>query len=186
VADEVTTAVRCDGPYHIIGPQELTAPVAPAVPPALVTDPGALALLIYASGTTGRPRGVMLDHANISATAQIIIGWFEMTADTRSLLVLPAFHVNGIMASVMSPLLAGGSAFLAERFNAAGFWATVERARPIFFSAVPTIYAMLTSRPGTQPGLAARAGLEPRGPQPGVPACAHRRAARRAAPADAP
>ncbi len=104
-----------------------------------LTDPGALALLIYTSGTTGRPKGVMLDHANISATAELIVGWFEMTADTRSLLVLPLFHVNGIMVSVVSPLLAGGSTFIAERFHAASFWATVEQVRPTFFSAVPTI-----------------------------------------------
>ena len=81
----------------------------------------------------------MLDHANISATAELIVGWFEMTADTRSLLVLPLFHVNGIMVSVVSPLLAGGSTFIAERFHAASFWATVEQVRPTFFSAVPTI-----------------------------------------------
>src|SRR6202158_542159 len=118
--------------------------------PALVSD-DALALLIYTSGTTGRPKGVMLDHANISATAELIISWFEMTPETRCLLVLPLFHVNGIMVSVVSPLLAGGSAFIAERFHAASFWATVERVRPTFFSAVPTIYALLASRPGAPP-----------------------------------
>ena len=93
----------------------------------------------------------MLDHANISATAELIVGWFEMTADTRCLLVLPLFHVNGIMVSVVSPLLAGGSTFIAERFHAASFWATVERVSPTFFSAAPTIYALLASRPGAPP-----------------------------------
>ena len=151
VADDPGAALLTDGPYRIIGLDEVTAPPRPAAPPALVTDPEALALLIYTSGTTGRPKGVMLDHANVSATARIIIDWFEMTAGTRSLLVLPLFHVNGIMVSVVSPLLAGGSAVIAERFQAATFWTTVEQARPTFFSAVPTIYAMLTSRPGAPP-----------------------------------
>jgi long-chain acyl-CoA synthetase len=73
-----------------------------------------------------------------------------MADETRSLLVLPLFHVNGIMVSVVSPLLAGGSAFIAPRFDAATFWGTVERARPTFFSAVPTIYSLLVSRPGGQ------------------------------------
>ncbi len=123
VADGTGAAMLRDGPYRIIGLDEVTAPPRPAAPPALVTDPEALALLIYTSGTTG----------------------------TRSLLVLPLFHVNGIMVSVVSPLLAGGSAVIAERFQAATFWATVEQARPTFFSAVPTIYAMLTSRPGAPP-----------------------------------
>ena len=151
VADDAAAAVLGDGPYRIIGLEEVTAAVSPPAPPALVDDPGALALLIYTSGTTGRPKGVMLDHANISATAELIAGWFEMTAETRCLLVLPLFHVNGIMVSVVSPLLAGGSTFIAERFHAASFWATVEQVRPTFFSAVPTIYALLASRPGARP-----------------------------------
>ena len=151
VADEAAAAMLRDGPYRIIGLTEVTAPPPPAAPPGLVTDPGALALLIYTSGTTGLPKGVRLDHANISATAEIIVRWFEMTGDTRSLLVLPLFHVNGIMVSVVSPLLAGGSTFIAERFHAASFWATVEQVRPTFFSAVPTIYALLVSRPGARP-----------------------------------
>jgi acyl-CoA synthetase (AMP-forming)/AMP-acid ligase II len=151
VADDAAAAVLGDGPYRIIGLDEVTDPVSPPQPPALVTDPAALALLIYTSGTTGRPKGVMLDHANISATAALIAGWFEMTGDTRCLLVLPLFHVNGIMVSVVSPLLAGGSTFIAERFHAASFWATIEQVRPTFFSAVPTIYALLVSRPGAQP-----------------------------------
>jgi acyl-CoA synthetase (AMP-forming)/AMP-acid ligase II len=151
VTDGTGAAMLRDGPYRIVGLDEVAAAPRPAVPPALVTDPEALALLIYTSGTTGRPKGVMLDHANISATAKLIIDWFEMTAGTRSLLVLPLFHVNGIMVSVVSPLLAGGSAVIAERFHAATFWSTVEQARPTFFSAVPTIYALLVSRPGAPP-----------------------------------
>jgi len=149
VADDAAAATLRDGPRRVIRLDEVTAPPRRAAPPALVRDPEALALLIYTSGTTGRPKGVMLDHANVSATARIIIDWFEMTASTRSLLVLPLFHVNGIMVSVVSPLLAGGSAFIAERFHAASFWATVEQVRP--FSAVPTIYALLVSRPGAPP-----------------------------------
>ena len=113
-------------------------------------EPGTPALLIYTSGTTGRPKGVILDHGNVRATAELIVAWFEMTEETRSLLVLPLFHVNGIMVSVVSPLLAGGSTFIAERFDAATFWATVGQARPTFFSAVPTICALLVSRPGEQ------------------------------------
>jgi long-chain acyl-CoA synthetase len=151
VADGAGAAMLRGGAHRIVGLDAIRDPVTPPTPPPLVTDPSALALLIYTSGTTGRPKGVRLDHANISATAELIVDWFEMTADTRSLLVLPLFHVNGIMVSVVSPLLAGGSAFIAERFHAASFWATVEQVRPTFFSAVPTIYALLVSRPGAQP-----------------------------------
>jgi long-chain acyl-CoA synthetase len=107
VADDTAAANLGDGPYRVIGLTEVTTPVPPEEPPALNTDPAALALLIYTSGTTGRPKGVMLDHANISATAELIIGWFEMTPETRCLLVLPLFHVNGIMVSVVSQPVSG-------------------------------------------------------------------------------
>ena len=111
------------------------------------TEPNELALMIYTGGTTGRPKGVMLDHANLVATTAMIVDWFEMTAADRCLLVLPLFHVNGIMVSVVSPLVAGGSTVIAPRFDPKTFWDLVERVRPTFFSAVPTIYAMLTGLP---------------------------------------
>ncbi len=111
------------------------------------TEPDELALMVYTGGTTGRPKGVMLDHANLAATAAMIVDWFEMTAADRCLLVLPLFHVNGIMVSVVSPLVAGGSTVIAPRFDPKTFWDLVERVRPTFFSAVPTIYAMLTGLP---------------------------------------
>jgi long-chain acyl-CoA synthetase len=150
VADGASAAKLEGGGYWIIPVEDVAAPARPQQPVPVQAEPGAAALLIYTSGTTGRPKGVVLDHGNIQATAELIVTWFEMTADTRSLLVLPLFHVNGIMVSVVSPLLAGGSTFIAERFDAATFWATVERVRPTFFSAVPTIYALLVSRPGEQ------------------------------------
>jgi non-ribosomal peptide synthetase component F len=151
VADEASTPRLRDSGLRIIAVSEVTSPVPPAVPPPLSEDPGAPALLIYTSGTTGQPKGVILDHANISATARLVADWFEMTGDTRSLLVLPLFHVDGILVSVVSPLLAGGSAVIGQRFDAATFWAAVARERPSFFSAVPTIYTRLAGLPAGLP-----------------------------------
>ena len=68
----------------------------------------ALALLIYTSGTTGRPKGVMLDHANLNAMCAMVIETFSLGGTDHSLLILPLFHVNGIVAGTLSPLLAGG------------------------------------------------------------------------------
>jgi long-chain acyl-CoA synthetase len=148
VADGASAAKLGNGP--IIDVSILTAVGTADIPPD-VSTPDGLALLIYTSGTTGRPKGVMLDHANVRATAELVLRWFDMDTDTRCLLVLPLFHVNGIMISVVSPLLAGGSTFVAERFDTDTFWATVERVRPTFFSAVPAIYSRLVSRAGPQP-----------------------------------
>ena len=102
-----------------------------------------IALVIYTSGTTGRPKGVLLDHANLAAMSSSLIEHFELTGADRSLLVLPLFHVNGLVVSVLSPLRAGGDVVVAPRFSIDTFWDAVAEHRPTFFSAVPTIYSML-------------------------------------------
>jgi len=106
-----------------------------------------VALLIYTSGTTGRPKGVELTHSNIMAMAQSMIEAMQLSADSHSLLILPLFHVNGIVVSVLSPLLAGGRATVAGRFNPGTFFDIVEQVQPTYFSAVPAIYAMLATLP---------------------------------------
>ena len=117
--------------------------------PTGTTDPSedALALLIYTSGTTGRPKGVELTHGNLSAMAKSLVAWTKMDAQAHSLLILPLFHVNGIVIGVLSPLLAGGQATVAGRFRPTTFFDLVETVRPTYFSAVPAIYAMLVALP---------------------------------------
>lgn len=112
-----------------------------------VEDPAALALLIYTSGTTGVPKGVMLDHANLDAMTTMGRDALKVGPDDRCLLILPLFHVNGIVVSVLTPLRAGASVVIADRFNPQTFFGTIERERPTFFSAVPTIYSMLAALP---------------------------------------
>jgi long-chain acyl-CoA synthetase len=112
--------------------------------------PESLALLIYTSGTTGRPKGVMLDHANIAAMCEMTRAGLGITAVDHSLLILPLFHVNGIVVGTLTPLLAGGHVTVAGRFSPKTFVGLVERIRPTYFSAVPAIYAMLTSMPEAQ------------------------------------
>jgi acyl-CoA synthetase (AMP-forming)/AMP-acid ligase II len=109
----------------------------------------ALALLIYTSGTTGRPKGVMLDHANLGAMCNGVIDAFRLTAADHSLLILPLFHVNGIVVGTLSPLLAGGRTTVAGRFRPKSFFDRIEQSRPTYFSAVPTIYTMLCGLPAS-------------------------------------
>jgi acyl-CoA synthetase (AMP-forming)/AMP-acid ligase II len=114
---------------------------------APLLDPATLALLIYTSGTTGVPKGVMLDHANIDAMVEMGRQALEVGRADRCLLILPLFHVNGIVVSVLMPLLVGASVVIAGRFDPRTFFDLVERERPTFFSAVPTIYSMLAALP---------------------------------------
>ncbi len=92
----------------------------------------ALALLIYTSGTTGRPKGVMLDHANLNAMCGAVIDGFMMTPGDHSLLILPLFHVNGIVVGTLSPLLAGGRATIAGRFKVDTFFDRIEQTRATY------------------------------------------------------
>ncbi|MGO9975169.1 MAG: class I adenylate-forming enzyme family protein [Solirubrobacteraceae bacterium] len=147
VADDASLSKVEGGVARVCAVDELLRQDAATDAPPPKTDPDELALVVYTGGTTGRPKGVMLDHANLVAMAAMVVEWFEMTAADRCLLVLPLFHVNGIMVSVISPLVAGGSTVIAPRFDPNTFWGLVERVRPTFFSAVPTIYAMLTRLP---------------------------------------
>ncbi|MFF9776288.1 class I adenylate-forming enzyme family protein [Streptomyces sp. NPDC013978] len=139
------TAVLAVGELREGGATEPTAEPDEAPLP----DPSALALLIYTSGTTGVPKGVMLDHANIDAMADMGRRALEVGPADRCLLILPLFHVNGIVVSTLIPLLAGASVAIADRFRPETFFDVVERERPTFFSAVPTIYTMLAALPDT-------------------------------------
>ena len=108
--------------------------------------PEDFALIIYTSGTTGRPKGVLLDHANLTSMTDSLIQALALTGNDVSLLVLPLFHVNGLAVSVLSTMRAGGSVVIAPKFSIESFWDLVEQHRPTFFSAVPTIYALLETR----------------------------------------
>ena len=72
---------------------------------------------------------------------------WSSSARDRCLLILPLFHVNGLMVSVVSVLRAGGSTVIARQFAPDSFWHQIEEHRPTFFSAVPTICQKLTSLP---------------------------------------
>ena len=118
-----------DSTVHV---SELTSHPVRDDAPAHVCD-DALALLIYTSGTAGRPKGVMLDHANLDAMCAMVIRAFQLSSDDHSLLILPLFHVNGIVVSTLSPLLAGGRATIAGRFSPATFFDRLERSRATYF-----------------------------------------------------
>ena len=70
-----------------------------------------------------------------------------MTSDDHCLLVLPLFHVNAICISFLMPMSVGGQLTVLERFQPLAFLAAVEKHRPTYFSAVPTIYSYLVSQP---------------------------------------
>jgi long-chain acyl-CoA synthetase len=117
----------------------------PVEPVAVTGDD--LALLIYTSGSTGHPKGVMLDHAHAEAMSRSMAEHLRLTHDDHCMLILPLFHVNAIMVSALATMRSGGQLSVVGQFSARQFFEQVERLRPTYFSAVPTIYAVLAALP---------------------------------------
>jgi acyl-CoA synthetase (AMP-forming)/AMP-acid ligase II len=89
----------------------------------------------------------MLDHANAEAMSSIMAKHLSLTQADHCLLVLPLFHVNAIMVSALASFRSGGQLSIVGSFSASRFFEQIERLRPTYFSAVPTIYALLASLP---------------------------------------
>jgi malonyl-CoA/methylmalonyl-CoA synthetase len=101
------------------------------------------AMMVYTSGTTGKPKGVVTTHANIRAQIECLVDAWEWTAEDRTLLVLPLHHVHGIVNVVACALWAGAGCRMLPRFDAEETWARIELGRLSVFMAVPTIYGRL-------------------------------------------
>lgn len=115
---------------------------APLEPRADV-DPEDEALVVYTSGTTGPPKGVVLTQQNLLADADAIARWHGFDRDTRLLCVLPTHHVNGLVVTLVTPFLVGGSVVLCRRFRTRDFWPRVAREGVHVVSVVPTLLAFL-------------------------------------------
>ena len=105
-----------------------------------------VALFLHTSGTTSRPKGVPLTHANLTTSAHNIGQWYRLVPSDVSLCVMPHFHVHGLIFSTLSVLAAGGSVIVPEKFSASAFWPTVHEYAVTIVSAVPTIYRTLMLR----------------------------------------
>lgn len=110
-----------------------------------VTGPAAStrAMILYTSGTTSRPKGVVTTHGNITAQIESLVDAWEWTPDDRTLLVLPLHHVHGIINVVSSALWSGATLETLPKFDAEAAWARLASGELTVFSAVPTIYHRL-------------------------------------------
>lgn len=101
------------------------------------------ALLVYTSGTTGAPKGVVLSQYNLLVDAQGISQWHAITGNQRLMCVLPIHHVNGIVVTLITPLLVGASTVLNHRFSVNHFWERIARDKVHVVSVVPTLLQFL-------------------------------------------
>lgn len=108
--------------------------------------PNDIALMLHTSGTTGRPKGVPLSHKNILRTMYNIHNTYELTPDDCAYLVMPLFHVHGLIGVLLSSLHAGASVIVAPAFSVSKFWTDLNNFAASWYSAVPTIHQMLLNR----------------------------------------
>ena len=105
------------------------------------------ALVVYTSGSTGRPKGAMLGHSQLDAMSAAMEERMRTDSTDHCMLVLPLFHVNAILVSILTPLRCGAQVTLVERFAPQPFLEIIEQHRPTYFSSVPTILSHLADLP---------------------------------------
>ncbi len=132
-ADAERVAAQCEGVEEIVvcGPASagrplLDALMAEAGPPVLPADisPTDDAAILYTSGTTARPKGVQVTHANYIYAGETVAKAIRLAPTDRHLAVLPLFHGNAQYYSTMSTLVSGASMVLGARFSASRYFAT--------------------------------------------------------------
>lgn len=104
-------------------------------------------LLVYTSGTSGRPKGAVLTQAAVEANAYHAMALFGLTAADHVLTVLPMFHVGGLCIQTLPALRAGARLTLHPRFDPDAFFDAVARDRPSLSLLVPTVMRALVRHP---------------------------------------
>lgn len=102
-----------------------------------------VALVLHTSGTTGRPKAVPLTHKNLTTTMYNIQATYELAPEDRTMLVMPLFHVHGLLAGFLAPLRSGGTVVVPPRFSASEFWKDFIKYKANWYTAVPTIHQIL-------------------------------------------
>ena len=100
-------------------------------------------MILYTSGTTSRPKGVVTTHANITAQILSLVEAWEWSADDRTMLCLPLHHVHGIVNVVSCALWSGAACEMLPRFDANAVWERIFGGSLSLFLAVPTVYVKL-------------------------------------------
>ena len=112
--------------------------------------PTDIALVLFTSGTTGKPKMVPLSHGNLLASAHAVAETLALTPSDRSLAVMPLFHIHGLVAALLAPLYSGGSVVCPPGFHAIDFFGWLTVFRPTWFSAVPSMHRALLARADSQ------------------------------------
>ena len=106
------------------------------------------AVIIYTSGTTGNPKGVILSHLNMLSDSKCVSEWFHFDTKTRTLCILPLYHNNGQIPTLLAPLYQGGSTVIVQgKVSLLSFWDLVNKYDVTCTSVMASILSMLLSIP---------------------------------------
>lgn len=102
-----------------------------------------VALILYTSGTTGKPKGAMLTHKNIYLNAQDVADYLSINGNDRVVAALPMFHVFCLTVSLNAPLMNGGTILIEPKFSPSSIFELIQNRQATIFAGVPTMYNFL-------------------------------------------
>ncbi|PKU63049.1 oxalate--CoA ligase [Dendrobium catenatum] len=141
---DASSVVQIDGlPGTAVVTDDYPSPVS-----TIANETSDVALFLHTSGTTSRPKGVPLTQQNLAASVKNIRSVYRITETDSTLIVLPLFHVHGLLAGLLSSLTAGAAVALPAvgRFSASTFWTDMRAAGATWYTAVPTLHQILLDR----------------------------------------
>lgn len=140
LAPAIAPLVRARGLRTATLAETTTGAPAPELPTVDLVRP---ALMIYTSGTTARPKGVVTTHANLRAQMTALVEAWRWSPEDRILSVLPFHHVHGLVNVLGCALWSGACCEISGKFNAEATWDRLAAGGITLFMAVPTIYQHL-------------------------------------------
>ncbi|WP_064688465.1 class I adenylate-forming enzyme family protein [Rhodococcus qingshengii] len=151
--DQTRNDSRVLGPDVVVEPRrfaEVTALMGASVP-TVNAEPDDTAMLVYTSGTTGKPKGAMISHRSFTFSSQTYRDWIGLGPNDRILGVAPLFHITGLIGHLGVGLLTGAAIVLNHRFEPSVLLDLVREHRPTFTVGSVTVFNNLAERSDVAP-----------------------------------